>query len=331
MKTIFGLANIKERLRGGVLVIGVFDGLHRGHRYLIKSAVSTAKRIGKISACLTFHPHPQGLPYLISLKHRLKLVEDLGVDYCVVILFNKRFAKIKPRDFIENIVVKIFSPRFIFIGGKFHFGYKAQGDVKLLKSYEKKFGFKVRAIRELKIAKRIISSNVIRSLIKDGNLAEAEEFLGRRVSVLGTVRTGFRRGRLLGYPTANINPHHEVLPRPGVYAVKIIYPIGNYSLIEKHKELYSRNYYSGDFKVKKKIKVYQGMCYIGRRPTFGINSAAMAIEVHIFNFEKDIYGEDVEIQFVRMLRPEKKFPSKYHLVFQLDKDRQKALQILNLA
>lgn len=298
MKTIFGLSNI-NKFRGTVVVMGVFDGLHRGHRYLIKKAVYAARRLKKKSVCITFHPHPKNLPYIISLKQRLKHIGELGVDYCVVIFFNKAFANIAARVFIKDVLVKLFNPVFVFVGNKFRFGHRALGDVALLKSFEKEFNFKVVAIKELTIGKKKVSSNKIRLLIKNGWLKEAERLLGRKVSVLGTVIKGNKRGRMIGYPTANIKVHHEILPPSGVYAVKILY----------------------------KKEEYDGLCNIGKRPTFG-DCNVQVVEAHLLDFKKDIYGKDIEIKFIRKIRPERKFASPSLLIKQIRKDCQLAIHIL---
>ena len=207
---------------------------------------------------MTFHPHPKGQPYLISLEHRLRLIEALGVDYCLVIKFNRKFSQVTAEDFVKDILVNFFHPEFIFIGENFRFGYQARGTAELLKGLSKTFGFKVRAVKELSAGDKKISSRGIRHLIQGGELKEARRLLGRRVSVLGTVISGAKRGRGLGYPTANINPHHEVLPANGVYVVKIFY----------------------------RAKEYQGICNIGKRPTFNNPEDNQTIEAHLFNFKK---------------------------------------------
>ena len=300
MKTIFGPRKLREAFEKTVVLIGVFDGLHRGHRYLIRKAVSLSRARNKKSVCVTFHPHPKKQPCLISLTHRLRLIEELGVDYCLVIKFNRRFSLVTAEDFVKDILVKFFHPEFIFIGENFRFGYQARGTVEVLKVLSGIFGFKVRAIKELSAEDKKISSRAIRHLIKAGELKEAQRLLGRRVSVLGTVISGAKRGRGLGYPTANINPHHEVLPASGVYAVKIFY----------------------------REKEYRGICNIGTRPTFDNPEDNQTIEAHLFNFKKNIYGQDLEIQFIRKIRDEKKFPGHSSLVEQIKKDHQKALRIL---
>ena len=300
MKTISGLPNLKIRLKDTVVVVGVFDGLHRGHRYLMRKAVSLAGSSNKISVCITFHPHPQGEPYLISLKHRIKLIGELGFDYCLVISFNRAFRAVRARGFVEDILVKFFRPWRVLVGEDFRFGYKAQGGIKLLGNLAREFGFALEPVKKVRIAKKIISSRRIRSLIRAGRLKEAERFLGRRVSVLGTVIHGAKRGRILGYPTANINPHHEVLPKEGVYAVQVLY----------------------------EGQEYGGLCNIGRRPTFSAKDENKTIEAHLFGFKKDIYSKDLEIQFIQKIRDEKKFPRSSLLAQQIQKDSQKALNIL---
>ncbi len=300
MKTTFGLAKIRRKVKGAVVVIGVFDGLHLGHRYLIQKAHASARAARRKLVCVTFHPHPQGEPYLISLAHRLRLIEAQGVRQCAVIHFSKQFSRIPAEEFIKDIIVKLFSPVKIFVGEGFRFGCKAQGDINTLKRFEKEYGYAAMPVKELKVRGRKISSKAIRAFIKKGRLKEARELLGRRASILGTVIKGFKRGRIVGYPTANINPHHEVLPRTGVYAVKVLYN-------------------------KKK---YNGLCNIGTRPTFVSRRADQAIEVHIFGFKKDTYGNDIEIQFVERIRDEKKFPSMRYLSAQISQDSKEALSIL---
>ena len=348
---------IKNKVDGAVVAIGVFDGLHRGHCYLIKQAVSWARRLKLKSLCLTFHPHPSTQPYLISLKHRLKLIAELGVDYCLVIPFNKKFSAIPAEDFIRSILVRFFHPALIFVGKNFHFGYQARGDVQLLRQGGKDFGFRVMAVKELSVGTKIISSGKIRRLISRGSLQEAEKLLGRKVSVLGTVIEGSKRGRILGYPTANIDPHHEVLPKEGVYAVEILYDQKEYGglcnigqrptfnpefAIEngirrqirahlRHKKLLTYSRVCSHFFLPNLHSSLPSRCCVSiAKSGFKGQDEAKTIEVHLFGFKRNIYGQDLEIQFIRKIRKEKKFPSAASLSNQIKNDCQKALRILRI-
>ena len=267
--------------------MGVFDGVHRGHRVILQSAVRQAREIKGTSVALTFWPHPQKEDSLYSLEHRLRLFRELGADVCIVINFNQGFSRMRAEDFIENILVKKLATHYVYVGKNFRFGRSAKGDFKTLKRYN----LRVKAFKIVKIKNKPISSTCIRILIKKGNLVLAQRLLSRPVSILGTVIRGHSLGRRLGFPTANINPHHEVTPPQGVYAVKIAF--------------------SG--------RKFNGLCYIGNRPTMG-SKEVKAIEVYIFNFKKDIYGKFLEIQFLKKIRGERRFASLSALAGQIKKD-----------
>ncbi|MFA7293916.1 MAG: riboflavin biosynthesis protein RibF [Candidatus Omnitrophota bacterium] len=280
------------RFKNPVVALGVFDGLHRGHRSILESAVSKARQIKGTSIVLTFFPHPQKEKSLYSLKHRLRLISELGIDVCIVINFNAQFARMAAGNFIAKILIKKIGCRFVYIGENFHFGKGAAGDYKLLARWAKENNFRLKIFKVIKSLGRPISSTAIRNLIKEARIKEAQRLLGRRVSVLGSVIRGSRIARGLGFPTANINPHHEVIPPPGIYAVRI-------SLASKE---------------------YDGVCYIGRRPTVGFKKNPIQVEVHIFDFHKEIYSRFMEIQFVKLIRPDKKFASLKDLSIQIKKD-----------
>jgi riboflavin kinase / FMN adenylyltransferase len=301
MKTIFGVNNI-PKLKNIVVAMGVFDGVHKGHRTVLESAVDKARHIKGSSMVLTFWPHPQGEGSLYSLEHRLNLIAELGIDVCLVINFNRHFARMPAEEFINNILIKKIGARFVFIGENFRFGRNAQGDPGMLELFSKKYNFEVKAFRVIKTKDKPISSTLIRSLIKKGEIAEAGELLGRPVSILGTVIKGARLGRRLGFPTANIDPHHEIIPPEGIYASKVIY----------------------------NRKKFNAACYIGTKPTFSGRKHQVSIEAHIFNFKKDIYGEYLEIQFIKMIRNDRKFDSPSALVIQMKKDLQTAKKISSL-
>ena len=275
-----------------VVALGVFDGLHLGHRSILQSAVKQAKKIKGTSIVLTFFPHPRKEESLYSLEHRLRLICELGVDVCIVINFSASFAKISASNFITKILVQKIGSRFVYIGENFHFGKGAAGDCKLLSAWAKEGKFNLKIFKVIKSNGRLISSTAIRRLIRNSKIKEAEKLLGCRVSVLGSVIKGSRIARRLGFPTANINPHHEVIPPAGIYAVQVIL--------------------SG--------KKYDGICYIGSRPTFNFRKKAEQVEVHIFGFHRKIYNKFLEIQFVKLIRQDKKFASVKDLSAQIKKD-----------
>ena len=291
MKIIYGVGKIGKLCRP-VVALGVFDGLHLGHRNILQAVVKKANLIKGTSLVLTFFPHPQGKESLYSLKHRLRLIAELGVDICMVINFSCSFAKISAQDFIAKILVKKIGVNFVYVGRNFRFGNKALGDYRLLAVNAKKYNFGLKIFNVEKSAGVTISSTAIRSLIKNSKIKEAERLLGRRVSVLGTVIRGSRLGRLLGFPTANIQAHHEVIPPAGIYAAQIVFS-------------------------KKK---YNGVCYIGKRPTVNLKNKVLRIEVHIFDFHKNIYGKVLEIQFIKLIRLDQKFASLKDLSTQIQKD-----------
>lgn len=298
MKVIYGLRQIK-RFRKPVVALGVFDGVHRGHTRILRSAVKIAHRIKGTSIALTFKPHPQREDSLCSLEHRLRLIGELGIDICIVINFNRVFSRILAEDFIKGILVKKINAHYICVGKNFRFGRGAKGNFKLLERYACIYNFKLKAHDVIKINHLPISSTHIRKLIAKGDLKAAARLLSRPLSILGTVIKGVSLAKRLGFPTANINPHHEVLPPSGVWAVKVIF--GN-------KKLY-------------------GLCYIGTKPTFKnlksltrLRRQEKYIEVYIFNFNRNIYGKYLEIRFIKKLRGERKFRSCTALVEQIQKD-----------
>jgi riboflavin kinase / FMN adenylyltransferase len=298
MKLLTDIRKLARRDRY-VAAIGVFDGVHRAHRKIISSLVQLARRTGAKSVVLTFWPHPQGKASINSLAHRLRLIGELGADICVVIKFSRSFSRLSAADFIKNILVKILNPEAVFVGENFRFGKKAEGDVRFLQEMSRIYGFRLRVFKVFKAGNSVISSTLIRGLIAAGKIKQAERFLMHPVSVLGTVIRGESLAAKLGFPTANLDPHHEVLPPSGIYAVRVI--LGN--------------------------NIYRGICYIGRRPTFRINKKS--IEVHIFSFKKDIYGRDIEVLFIRKIRPEKKFSTSQALIKQIKKDIIKAKTVLS--
>ncbi|MDD2679812.1 MAG: riboflavin biosynthesis protein RibF [Candidatus Omnitrophica bacterium] len=291
MKIIYGVNNI-GKLKKPVVALGVFDGVHRGHRRILQAAAHKAYALGGTSVVLTFWPHPQKQESLYSLEHRLRLIAELGIDICIVINFTRHFSGMPAKSFIKDILADKIGAKYVYVGKNFRFGANAQGGFILLKKMGGDYGFKAQGIKIIKVKGLAISSTLIRGLIRKGDIRGAEKLLGRPVSILGTVIKGTAVGRILGFPTANINPHHEVIPAAGIYAVRIIFN-GN------------------------KLK---GACYIGKRPTLETKNRRVHVEVHIFNFKKNIYGKYLELQFVQRIRPDRKFSSLALLTAQIKKD-----------
>jgi riboflavin kinase/FMN adenylyltransferase len=282
MKVIDSLNDI-PRYKKPVVAIGVFDGLHQAHRIILRKTQEIARRISGTSIVLTFWPHPQGQSSLYSLEHRLRLIEELGLDVCIVIRFNQKFARITAQDFIRNILVRKIHSRYVCVGSNFRFGRNISGSPEMLRESSRAYGFKLKVLTVIKRNSRIVSSTYIRKLITQGKLNRAERLLLRPVSVLGQVTRGRSLATRLGYPTANINPHHEVLPPSGVYAARVIFE-------------------------GKKLK---GICYVGNRPTIkaqNVNRKAKnkkTVEVHIFGLRRNLYRKNLEVQFIRKIRDRK--------------------------
>lgn len=308
MKVIYGIGKDKSAFKNVVLVVGIFDGVHVGHQELIRRAVKRAKAIHGRVFILTFFPHPvqvlhpeECFSWVISLPLRLKFFEQLGVFGCIVIKFTRQFSRLIPEQFIRKYLINHIRPREIFVGEDFRFGQNRAGTIDYFKKAGNRYGFKVNAVRSVARQKsKKISSTTIRALIARGKLKEASSLLGRGVAMMGKVERGDGRGKILGFPTANIYPGREVLPPIGVYAARV--RIGE--------------------------KIFGGMANIGVRPSFKSKKRRMNVEVHIFNFNQNLYGREIIVEFVKNIRREKYFPSKEKLIVQLKKDERKARIIL---
>lgn len=298
MEVIRSLTGRKRHYKNAVVALGVFDGVHRAHRRILQGVIKQAKRIRGRSMVLTFWPHPQRKQSIYSLEHRLKLLSEIGIDVCAIIKFDRRFSRISAEDFVKEILVKKINARYVYVGRNFRFGRRAGGGLHTLCRLSRIYNFRVKAFKTLSVNKQPISSTYIRRLVIRGDLESARKLLSRPVSILGTVIKGDSLGRYLGFPTANINPHHEVLPPSGVYAV--------YVLLNNRR--------------------FSGICYIGKKPTFRKSNARgsrrnkKVIEVYIFGFKRNIYGRYLQIQFRKKIREDKRFSSMQALVKQIRKD-----------
>lgn len=268
------------------LAAGVFDGMHPGHRAVLQAALDSARETGGSAAALTFDPHPSKIlrpdraaRLLTSTPHKLSLMRELGILHVLVIRFDEEFAALEAEDFLRRFTSAAGSLRRICVGQGWRFGHARRGDANLLRALGPELGFETTEVASVTIADTVVSSTLIRQAVESGDLDAAEHLLGRRYSILGTVRHGDGLGRQIGFPTANLAAHNEQFPPDGVYAVRV--RIGNAQL--------------------------PGVANIGTRPT--VQSAGeRLLEVHLLDFSQDLYGQDIETEFVRRLRPEKKFP-----------------------
>ncbi len=306
------LEDIKEPPVRTVLTIGNFDGVHMGHQRIIKQVVSSAKRIKGTSVVMTFDPHPmrylqpeKDLPLLTLCDEKAKIIEKLGIQILLCVKFDQSFASLEPEEFIKKILVDKLAVREIIIGKDYRFGKAKKGDVKLLKREGNKYGFRVEVVTPVKIKGEIVSSSTIRTLIKKGEVKRVTDFLGRPYSIEGTVVRGTGRGStILGFPTANILSGAELIPKEGVYAVKV-----------KIEE-------SPAGKKKKEDRLLNGIMNIGTNPTFG--NQELSLEVHILDFNEDILHKFIKVYFIERLRNEKKFSSPDALRKAIKRDIEKA-------
>ena len=290
-----------------VVTVGTFDGLHIGHQKVIGELVNTARSMGGQSVVLTFFPHPRkvlqpdfNLKVIISRKEKTKLFEKLGVDNLVCIEFTKDFALTSSEEFVKKYLVDPIKPVKVIIGYDHHFGKDRKGNLEFLREMGAKYNFEVEKIEMQDIEKIAVSSSKIREVISRGDMKTATKFLGYNFSISGEVVKGNQLGRTIGFPTANVKPDEpdKIIPEYGVYAVLFEW----------------------------KGKLYKGMSNIGIRPTLDVN--VLTIEAHIFDFDQDIYGEEVSIYFLEHIRPEKKFRDLELLRRRLIIDRLKVKGIL---
>lgn len=298
MKIICGLNKI-TRFSRPVLAIGIFDGVHRGHAGVLKECAATAAKTGGTSAVLTFSPHPQKEESIYSLEHRLAIIGKFGIRVCFIASFTRALAQMSAADFIRQVISRRIGAKYVLVGENFSFGRGLEGNVSTLRRYAPFYGYKLKVFPTLRFKGGPLSSTRIRERIRRGRLAEAQAMLGRRVSVFGRVVSGRGIGGKLGYPTANIEPQHEVLPPSGVYAVKALV----------------------------RGKEFPAACYIGRRPTFG--RGRVVIEAHLSGFPGNLYRSLIEVRFFQKIRAERKFPSCAALCSAIKKDITAAKKVIS--
>ena len=296
---IFNNISIPKKYRRSSLAIGNFDGVHRGHQKVFNHAKSFAKKDKLKFGILTFSPLPVMFfnkkiknYRLASEEQKIKLFEKYKVDFVINIRFNKKFSKISAEDFIKKIIFKKISPKLILVSENFKFGNKRKGNVNLLEKFGQKYNYKLLKINPLNYRNKIISSTRIRRSLQTGKINLANELLSRTWFIDGRVIKGKKLGRELGYRTCNIRIKNYILPKTGIYAVKVV--------------------------IDKSERIYNGVAYLGSRPTF--SGKEIFLEINIFNIKKNLYKKKLRIFFIKFLRGDKKFKNSRELIKQMNKD-----------
>ncbi|HOG07523.1 MAG TPA: bifunctional riboflavin kinase/FAD synthetase [Syntrophales bacterium] len=308
MKIVNTLQNVPPDLKGAVITIGNFDGVHIGHRRIFEKVIADARHLGGPAVVMTFEPHPKQVLhperrpfYLITtVAEKLRLIEVAGVDAVWLVPFSLDFAARTATSFVEDILIEGLAIRKVTIGHDYTFGRGREGNEAFLKAMGRKRGFEVDVVNAFRIGETIISSTAIREAILAGEVSQAAAMLGRPYNLAGRVVVGHRRGAGLGFPTANLEPEKVLVPARGVYAVRARVSGGSYA----------------------------GVLNIGENPTFG--DGRRSIEVHLLGFAGDVYGEPLEVQFIERLRGEVKFDGPDALVAQIRKDIDRARRILSV-
>ena len=303
---IYNNFKISKNHKNSILLIGNFDGLHLGHQKLFKLAKKYKKKNNLKIGVITFDPIPKMffnkslLNYRISnLNQKIIYFKNFNIDFLIVKKFNLQFSKIKALTFIKEIIYKKLKANYIFVSNNFRFGNKREGSVKLLKSLQKKYNYKIINPNPLKKKNKIISSTLIRNLLSNGKIFDVNKLLKRNWAIEGIVKEGRGMGKKIGFPTCNIDLNEYVIAKPGVYAVKVL-----------------------QGKSKKTLK---GIANLGYRQTF--NQKKIILEVNIFNFNRNLYNKRLTVKFIKFIRGEKKFKGIDQLRKQIKLDLQIAKKI----
>lgn len=288
-----------DELPETVTAIGFFDGIHMGHQQVILTAIDEAEKRGMESAVISFHPHPsvvlkkgeQHVQYITPIKEKIEILQNLGVDRFYIIEFNQSLSKLSPQEFIDHFIIGL-NIKHLVAGFDYTFGFKGSGNMDNIQEFTRE-KFTYTKISKVIMDDLKVSSTRIRELLKNGDMEKVNQLLNRPYRLTGTVVKGSQRGREIGYPTANLDINVEALiPKPGIYAVKVLY----------------------------KNEVYEGMASIGVNPTFTENRKDLSIEVNILDYNNDLYGEELVVEWYKYMRDEEKFSSAEALIKQIEKD-----------
>lgn len=310
MKVHQGIENF-ETINYAVVTTGTFDGVHVGHRKILDRLCQLAKKHQGESVLLTFYPHPRmvlqpdsELKLINTIEEKVNLMEEVGIDHLIIHPFTQAFSRTSSLEFVRDLLVNKIGTKKLVIGYDHHFGRNREGSFEHLKEFGPLYGFDIEEISAQEVDDVNVSSTKIRRAIQEGDLNTANEFLNRPFSITGDVVKGQQIGRVLGYPTANlkVNSQYKLLPKTGVYAV--------------HVDL-------GD------NIVHHGMMNIGYRPTVENENTELKIEVHLFDFDSDLYGKQLKVKVLNRLRDEQKFDSLEDLKGAVAKDAINAKRILS--
>lgn len=310
------------KLENAVVTIGTFDGVHLGHQKIIKRLIELAKSTDGETVILTFFPHPrmiidpenQDLKLINTITEKADILEKLGVDHLIITPFTRDFSNLTPADYIKNILIEQIGTKHIIVGYDHRFGKDRAGGMTELVAFGKQYNFTVEEIAEQDIHDVAVSSTKIREALLTGDVTLAEDYLGYNFSISGPVIKGDKIGRTIGFPTANIfvEETYKLIPSDGIYAVTV----------EMSKEVESQKSKvenTNSATLNSQLSTFRGMAYIGQRPT--INGMTRNIEVNIFDFDREIYGQTIKMNFMKFLRHDVKFTGLEALTAQLHQDK----------
>ncbi|MDR3609191.1 MAG: bifunctional riboflavin kinase/FAD synthetase [Ignavibacteriaceae bacterium] len=308
---IFNDLSTLPKAENTILTLGIFDGVHLGHKKIIEKLKKKSAVLNCRNIVITFSPHPRNvisengnIMLLTTIEEKIKLFEEIGIENLLIINFTKEFSQLSSEMFFKEYIIEKIGIKEIIVGYDHHFGKGRSGDVNTLRKMGVEFGFDVTTVEPFKINDEAVNSTKIRKALSEGNIKVANSFLGREFSFGGTVVEGDKRGRQLGFPTANIRIDNDekLLPSLGIYAVEFLF--------DNEK--------------------YKGLLSIGIRPTF-YNSGEIVPEVYLYDFNRDIYNKKITVKIIDWVRGEEKFPSAEALVEQMQKDKIKGLEIFKKA
>ncbi len=294
---------------GTILTLGTFDGIHRGHLQIINNVVNRARETGHDSALFTFEPHPQlvlgkedraPIHLLTTIDEKIEVLGRTGLDRLIVASFTPAFATMEPEQFVRSVLLGRLNMKHMIIGHDHGFGRARRGNQKVLETLSLEYGFDISVVEPITLSDTVISSTAIRTLLNAGEVEQANRLLGRPYTLQGKVVQGDGRGKNLGFPTANIRPYnrYKLIPQPGIYTSRL--SVGE--------------------------RVYDAVTYIGYRPTFRLSQKV--VEVHVLDFDGQLYGQDVNILFLNFVRGDQQFDSTKSLIEQIKQDIQDSRTLL---